>query len=489
MLACTLFFACCAAVIAPWTLRNCRAYGRCILVETGLSYNLWAFNEPREDQQTIFRTLEGIPNPAARADYASAKGLARLREDPAILWRKLWPNWTYLWRVKPIEDRFLLPTYYADPPPLVFLAALLFDDALYAALLVFGVAGLVLARPRSRLLCLAWLACVLITTLLTHGEGRYRHFIFSVLLPAAALMIQGKRQKVKGKPFLPFAFYLLPFVLTLLLYTVASTYPWAWAWGGARRSALQLVGDTAYHAGAVGAAQALYERAVAAQETPDAWLRVGDARRAAGNRPGALAAYDEAGGLAPAYVAAAIRRGDLLRELGDTAAAREAFAPPYTEPQTVLDWSWRELHPAPSARVEVGEGLDFGYIGGVYPAEEQQGVLARWSDGHALLRLAAVNAPGVLRLRLAAPRPQGNGATARVCAAGRCAELQLSPVWRTYTLALPPVADTELLIELRSNTFPAPDDRRLGLLIDWAEVATHNPQLATRTVTNRRLLR
>ena len=43
-----LFVVCFALPIIPWTLRNCAAYDRCILVETGLSYNLWAFNEPRE---------------------------------------------------------------------------------------------------------------------------------------------------------------------------------------------------------------------------------------------------------------------------------------------------------------------------------------------------------------------------------------------------------------------------------------------------------
>ncbi|MFN8569031.1 MAG: hypothetical protein U0Z44_16285 [Kouleothrix sp.] len=130
--------------IAPWTLRNYAAYGRLIPVETGLSYNLWAFNEPREDAGTIFRTLENIGNPAERADYASAKGLARLREDPAILLRKLWPNWVYTWRVKPIEDRFLQENYYSDVPLALFGAALLFDDALYLVIALAGIAGLVL---------------------------------------------------------------------------------------------------------------------------------------------------------------------------------------------------------------------------------------------------------------------------------------------------------------------------------------------------------
>src|SRR5262249_1464755 len=113
-----------------------------------------------------------------------------------IVWRKLWTVWSYLWRVKPIEDRFLLPTYYSDPPPLVFLGALLLDDALYAVLLVAGVAGLARVRDRRAwLLCAAWLVCFVGTTLLTHSEGRYRHFVFPVLIPCAALTLDRKNRE------------------------------------------------------------------------------------------------------------------------------------------------------------------------------------------------------------------------------------------------------------------------------------------------------
>ena len=81
------------ATIAPWTMRNWRAYGGFIPVETGLSYNLWVFNDPHETRDTIHETLESIENPALRAEYATDKGLARLREDPAILLRNMLPNW------------------------------------------------------------------------------------------------------------------------------------------------------------------------------------------------------------------------------------------------------------------------------------------------------------------------------------------------------------------------------------------------------------
>ncbi|MEO7913589.1 MAG: phospholipid carrier-dependent glycosyltransferase, partial [Roseiflexaceae bacterium] len=209
-----LFLLSAALVIAPWTIRNYQAYGRVIPVETGLSYNLWAFNEPRESQEEIFHTLENISNPAERSDYATAKGLARLREDPAILARKLWPGWIYLWRVKAIEDRFLQESYYSDVDLPLFTAALLFDDLLFLLITLAGIAGLARCRtqvkrrkvsPKALLqqlvalfqqpksLLISWLVYAVTTMLLTHAEMRYRHFLFPVLIPYAAWVLIRKR--------------------------------------------------------------------------------------------------------------------------------------------------------------------------------------------------------------------------------------------------------------------------------------------------------
>ncbi len=86
------FLLCAVLTIAPWTTRNYLAYGRLIPVETGLSFNLWFFLDPHEGNRQIYQTLRSIPNPATRADYATAKGLERLRADPGILVRNISPN-------------------------------------------------------------------------------------------------------------------------------------------------------------------------------------------------------------------------------------------------------------------------------------------------------------------------------------------------------------------------------------------------------------
>ncbi|MCG8350334.1 MAG: glycosyl transferase [Chloroflexales bacterium] len=470
--------------IAPWTLRNCQAYGQCILIETGLSYNLWTFSEPREDQQTIFRTLEQIPNPADRADEATRRGLERLREDPAIMARKLWPNWHYIWRVKPIEDRFLLQNYYADPHPLLFFTALIFDDALYLAILVASVFGLrraltAAALPRAAALLLAlWVLYVLATTMLTHGEARYRHFFFPVLISFAALglirrQITDHEQQPRTKPLL--AYHLLPLAACLLLLsTFVVYYPWDWALGGAARSWQRMVGDRALARGDLSGAALAYERALAAQATPDTWLALGNVRYRQGNLVQAEVAYRAAWSLELPYVAASSTLGDFLHTVGRDDEARVVFAGRYIIEQEVIEWSWKHLNPPPVQRIEVGDGLDFGYVSGVYAAEQQQGTWARWTNGAARLRLPPEQGGGgdltLVQVRLAAPHHQTTGVTARICSGDYCQLVTLDPTWRVFSLLMPSAALHSGIVEVRSPTFEAPDGRRLGVLLDWAKV-------------------
>jgi hypothetical protein len=491
-----------ALVIAPWSIRNYQAYGRFIVVETGLSYNLWAFNEPRESQNEIFGRLENIANPAERADYASAQGLARLREDPAILARKIWPNWIFLWRVKAIEDRFIQESYYSDVELPLFTASLLFDDLLYLLIALAGVAGLAFCRPgaaqpsldggslfqrllaalqQPKWLLIGWMVYATATMLLTHAEARYRQFLFPTLIPYAAWMLaQVARDRPQatgdGRPELMLRVSRLAprlLVIALLWIPIAGVwvgyYPREWAGENLARGWYALSSDLAWSAGWRDAALRADERALAVRETPDGWLRLGDHARDIGESRRAQRAYREAVVLTPPYVAAVARQGDMLRASGDEQAAARAFIGDYVDQQRLADWSWRNLRPGPRVYLNVGDGADFGYIGGVYMAEKQQGALARWSDGRAGLRLPGFG-PGVLRLRLAAPRPDGSAARAQVCVSGRCHMFSVGPSWRTYEFPVDTRLTNSTPIEISSDTFDAPEGRRLGVLVDWAEV-------------------
>jgi tetratricopeptide (TPR) repeat protein len=513
-----LFILCSALVIAPWTIRNEWAYGRPILVETGLSFNLWFFYEPRESHDEIYHTLENIPNPAERSDYATAKGLARLREDPAILLRNLWPNWATLLNADMTEDRFLMQSYYADVGLLVFVAALIFEDLLYPLILLAAVLGLALHRSRTepgrrragfgdpKWLVVVWVLYVVATVLFTHGETRYRHFLFPVMIPYAAwaLTLRQAQQtssagSVNVSPSAALPVFSAPRLLVVavlwavMLGIVIGAYPWGWAEQNIVRGWHTAVGDIAWAAGDRTEALRAYKRATQTHETPDGWLRRGDAARALGELREALHAYGEAAHLTPPYIAASTRLGDLLRENGDGPAARDAFRGDYADQQQVVDWAWNNLRPAPKDHVNIGDGLDYGYVGGVYPAEKLQGVTARWTAGYGAVRLAGAPNDRVegrqvlVRLRLAAPRPNGGNVRAQVCVESHCWGLNIGPAWRTYVLPFSVAHDqgAPLNVEIRSDTFDAPEGRRLGVLIDTASVDFARPAAAAQAWARR----
>ncbi len=457
-------------VIAPWTLRNCVAYGRCILIETGGAYNLWAFYEPRESLESINQALEAIPNPVDRADEATRRGLARLREDPSIVLRKLPTEWARLWSVKAIPDRFLLSSPYSDPPPSVFLAALACDDLLYLAILCaapFGLAVAFARRDAIGLLLGLWVLTLVGATLVTHAEGRYRHFLFIALIPLAAVALDALWRRERLRPALavaagaPLALALLPLLLL---------YPWTWAGSGVLRSVYRGAGDLLATTGRAEAAAQAYQAALAADETPDGWIALGDLRRRVGDTEAASDAYKRAYKRKRTSVVASAVWAAMLRELGRLDEARSASRGRYLDEQQFVDWSYQGLRPAPLAAVDVGDRLDFGYVGGVYEAEELVGATARWTNGRGRLRLhpAGAGTHVLVTLRAAAPWPSGVPVPLRVCAAGVCQAVALGPTWRVVRVLLPLAAGD---LELRSATFYAADGRELGVLLDWATVA------------------
>jgi len=484
LLTATLFLLSAGMVIAPWTIRNYQAYGGFILIETGLSYNLWVFNEPHEDRDTIHRILEGISNPVERSNYATARGLERLREDPTILVRKLWPNWVFLARVKPIQDRFLMEHYVADVDLPLFVAALIFDDLLYLLIATGAIIGLAHAvRIRSTpsdqqfhqfchlpvapaALCLLWIGYAIATMLLTHGEARYRHFLFPTLIPYAAWTFTILTQRIAC--FERRRLLMIAPLVCIFLWTVLTAYPWAWAGENLARGSHALIGDVWMALGAPDRAMRAYLSALSVKATPDGWLRLGQAHLARGEIAQARIAYRAAWDASRAYFIASARLGDLERSLGNLDEARRAFAGYYADEQRVTDWSWRVLGQNPPSSLDVGDGLDFGYVGGVYPAEELQGVRARWSAGRALLRLgsAKTNTQALLTLRLAAPHPDRNVVPAHICVDGTCRSISLSADWRTCIFIFDIRDRPALTVEVHTPTFTAADGRRLGVLID-----------------------
>ncbi len=461
-----LTLACCAT-IAPWTLRNWRAYGQPILVETGFSYNLWAFSEPGLELSTINATLSAIPNPAERADYAADQGYALLRADPAIVLRKLWPNMVYLWRVKPIEDRFLQPNYYRDVPLGYFVAALVFDDLAYVLLLLAALWGLAHApRDRRLALLLLWLLYVVGTTALTHGEARYRHFLWPVLLPYAGLAMA--RAGV-ATPRWQRATAAAAALIIALAYL--PNYPWSWAASQTARGWHRQQGQQALSVHDLERAHREFVAAVSAAPSPDGWIALGSVDELRGDFSAAAEDYAAAINLNTDYPDGPLRYGLLKLRQGDLAAVRDAWNPPYVPDDVMLDWAWQADARPLTTTLDVGGGLDLGLLSGVYPAESEGDTTYRWTSASTTLRLPG-GGPALLALRLRDPRPSGAPAANLTLCASACTPISSSGSWRVIWLVLPQQADVR---ELRLISQPwrpdllgvAADQRQLGVQLDW----------------------
>jgi 4-amino-4-deoxy-L-arabinose transferase-like glycosyltransferase len=195
---------------------------------------------------------------------------------------------------------------------------------------------------------------------------------------------------------------------------------------------------------------------------------------------------------------AAVVRGDLLRRLGDEAAAKAAFTPGYVDDQNPVAWAWRWLHPPPTQQIDLGGNLDLGYIQGFYLGEGDPSAdgTFRWSSAEARLLFPGQGQPEGQQVCLRAdgrgwppdlPMPTFTLALAAsqdAPADAPFARHTLQRAVHTYCAELPPTAaGADLVLVLRSPTFvpPAADLlaqqgpqagqlRLLGVRLDWVEL-------------------
>src|SRR5207249_11495495 len=84
-----------------------------------------------------------------------------------------------------------------------------------------------------------------------------------------------------------------------------------------------------------------------------------------------------------------IIRGEAARRSGDLNAARTLFNARVVKlaGDDALRWAWDHLNPPPVDNIEVGSGLDMGYVRGFYgPETDGAGIAFRWTGEHAEIR-------------------------------------------------------------------------------------------------------
>jgi hypothetical protein len=84
-----------------------------------------------------------------------------------------------------------------------------------------------------------------------------------------------------------------------------------------------------------------------------------------------------------------IIRGEAARRSGDLKGAAAAFnaRPVRVASDVAVDWAWDHLRPPPVSTLDIGSGLDLGYIRGFYaPETDRVGSTYRWTSEDAEIR-------------------------------------------------------------------------------------------------------
>jgi len=520
-------------VIVPWTARNYATYGALILIDTTGAENLWLDNNPAGSapgdplgREAAKRQLYDLGDDrAARQRLASANGAAAIFTHPTWFAYKAWGE----------MKRFLALEYFDDlrerraiwAPPLEVGLRLGLGDGVWLLLLFGGTIGLWLApmmddgrwtmddgrqsfvvRRSSfvadpRWIFILWALYIVLTSMLFHVELRYRLPIYPALLPYAAwVIVHCKLQLANWRrgclPIYNLQYTISGAALTCLAIVVITLLhrPYVGeAWMLARKHAGLWQAGRALDGGDAAGARASAEHALTLDpESALARVALARAALARGDEVEALSALDQAIAALPAHPHAHLLRGALLRQQGDLAAARAEFGYEQASLEDLQDWSWRMFASfgALPAAVDVGGGLDLGYVRGFWPAEPGG---SRWSQSEAEIALGAPSGGGAwLELSLNSRRPVGARAPRVHISVGdrEIGQLVAEPGWHSYGFAVPAelIPDTRrLVVAVRSDTFrprtfdrASPDDRALGVIVGRVELQSTVTSVSKRYV-------
>ena len=493
-------------VVLPWTARNYATYGGLILIDTTGAENLWLDNDPAGREAVKAQLYALGEDRLLRQQLGARNGLAAIAADPTRFLGKAWGELLKFFALEFSDDMRARPAIWVRPADIWLRLTL--GDALWLLLLLSGSYGLARglfptdgrpatsggpegddqeqgARPDLAIspawLLAPWALYVVLTTLLFHVELRYRLPLFPALLPYAALTLAGGRgaatraQAPHRRPRIwPFVAGLAPLVCLALTLLHANYVALAWQlgwkhWHLGRAEAALAGGDPTAARGAAEAALGHDPGSALAR------IALARARLLEGDLAAAQAQLDLATTAVPDHPLAHVLRGDVRRARGEDAGALADLAYETASLQDLQAWGWEHFVTPVPARLEVGNGLDLGFVRGVHaPAEGEAGF--RWTTGAARLRITAPPGATTLRLRLASGRPDGAAVPVEVLIGGRPAgSFSVGAGWQTLDVPLAQ-AGGPLEIELRSPTFrprafdrASPDGRTLGVMLDSAE--------------------
>lgn len=500
-----LYLVCALLVVLPWTARNYLTYHAFILIDTTGAENLWLDNNPvastvddplgREDAKRQLYAMG--EDRALRQAVATQRGREAIMSHPDWFLAKARGELLKFFALEYSDDMRARPAIWL-PSAEVWLR-LLFGDVLWLLILFGGLLGIFVIQaprisestlPRSGwheqiegllshgrqpwLLFGPWLLYAPVTAMLFHVELRYRLPVYPVLLLYSAWLLA-------ELTLLPWrSWRTIPAALLLLVclgLTLAHAPYLSLAWNLGNKHLQLAQAERALGRGDAQSAQLAAERAL--QHDPNSALAEVALARAAlvrGDETSAAEALQRAIRVKRAHPYAHLLMGDLLRKQADVEAARPELAFEAGSLEDLQSWLWeRTITPIPS-ELELGDGLDLGFIQGFYLAETLDGETVRWSRERAIIRLQAPSDAPKLYLHIAGARPQAAlPAQLDLYLQGdHLATIQVADAWRDYRVPLPQVNAGDLLeIDLVSSTYrprsfdpSSPDGRDLGVLFD-----------------------
>ncbi len=427
MLAAGAVVAACGLTILPWTVRSYVAYNAFVPVDTTSGYNLWLASVGVKDEARLRADLEPLSGPIARQNFAYAAAFKKITSDPAAFIDKGLKESLDLWRpLFSAEERQVPGFALGRVPAWHLLSLLLFDDILYVAVLALAVAGLLLAPPHPlKLLIGLWVLLWVGMSFVFFAVTRFALPVVTALLPVAGTGItflwpgrdfrfRLQRAALAGKVASALALFGIATLVIPPIFlpgvaggvatadsNLALTQRGIQQWGEQEpyREAEELL-----KAGKIDEAIAQYKRANATiadtrYGLAAAFLQKGETTQALAQ----LTSNEPQDRVEPFII-----EGEAARRAGKLEAARSFFNARTVKVNNdeALNWAWDHLDPPLTTTIEIGSGLDIGYVRGFYsPEVDERGIAYRWSSSRSEVRRLSLS-PST-QLKWSGWRPSG----------------------------------------------------------------------------------
>ena len=380
--------------LVPWTARNYSAYGRLVAVDTTGGYNLWLAAQGVRDEPRMQAELSAVAGPVEKQAYAYGRAFEIISADPGAFLAKGVKESADLWRPSFSAEERQVRGYTLGRVPGWHLAALMvFDDLLYLGVVLLALGALLFlpAHPLKSLTVL-WVLLWVAMAFVFFAVTRFRLPMVAALIPWAGAALaslrapRGLRLALRPASALRLGTFMLGAVAFLVValpgIELDDTLLGITRWG---EQAPYRAAEVRLREGDAPGALQLYLEAN--QEIADTRYGLAAARLQVGDAGGALSLLrqDEPEG----RFEPDILRGEAARLSGDLDAARALFNTRVVQVagEDAVNWAWDHLRPPPIGRIEVGSGLDLGFVRGFHgPERDSSGRTFRWTGPGAAVR-------------------------------------------------------------------------------------------------------